>query len=237
MTRCRRLGLDCTEQPKRGVKKRTVGTHATPPLSTSVSSEDLSESQGSDSDVHELSRQMSDELTAPFMGPGGALPSFFDHPALAMADCFLRMHSEGRISRNKALTVLRSMALSCLKYNSDTLARSLAAMSQAVGVEWKALVSDQAAVNEAFALTRGVRPQSKTFDVQQLDPYLKDIYTGASAAIALITIDGDKRLFLNDCFTSEFSTPADAIASVFEQLTPLDFLERCGTASRCLAHQ
>lgn len=58
-----------------------------------------------------------------------------------------------------------------------------------------------------------------------LDPYVTDLFTGASASAVLVVVDGEQKVLVNDLFAKEFATAQDCEA-LLDREHGLDVLGR-----------
>jgi len=98
----------------------------------------------------------------------------------------------------------------------------LLSIVDAMGIDLKSLITDKDLISEAESFTRAVHKQVGSFEENDFDPFLKDLYTMACASVAFICSQGERRLISNQGYAAEFVLPSP---SDFNVATPLDI---CG---------
>ena len=87
----------------------------------------------------------------------------------------------------------------------ESLEYRLNIMSRALGIDWTTLLSDQGALREAYAATKEITAQDKTYHPDGFDPFVKDLYTEACASMAIVSVDGRTRFCANTSFAREYA--------------------------------
>jgi hypothetical protein len=108
-------------------------------------------------------------------------------------------------------------------------------MAVALGVDPRALGSDPETMQGlSMPPDAEAGPQKRGEGPEALDPFVRDLYTGAVAALALVVADGEARFMANDMFAAEFLAAHELHAALpAEQAEPLDLLDRCVVTFLC----
>lgn len=127
--------------------------------------------------------------------------------------------------------------LAYVRERNDALASRLSTLGRALGVDWRSLLSDRDLVQQCFLQTRGAvgaggpaLPQSPTllassFSPQQLPPFVRDLYTDAAAAVALVSVQGAMRVLGTPAFAREYVNPDTCNAALArDRADPIDIL-------------
>jgi len=148
--------------------------------------------------------------------PAHASATYLVSPTQTVMESFLKLHAQSRICRGKSLAVMRSWALAYSKgLGAAALGDRLSVLSAALGIDWKTALTDPATVEEAARATTGsTAPEAVVaFEPAHLDPFLRALYTDASAAAALVACQGHTQLLGNALFSRDFIDPASCNAA------------------------
>jgi len=137
----------------------------------------------------------------------------------------------------------RGWVLAYVRERHDGLANRLSTLGRALGVHWQNLLADRDLGQECFLQTRGAlaagarpgqpaalapqAPSLASFSPQQLPPFVKDLYTDAAAAVALVSVQGAMRVLGTPLFAREYVNPDTCNAALArDRADPLDILGR-----------